>query len=355
MTYKMLIVDDELANLRLLDRLFSRDFQCLTASSGAEAIRLLEQHDVAILMTDQRMPEMTGIDLLRHAANSRPHMVRILLTGYTDVQVLEEAINSGLVYLYVTKPWNNEALKLKISRACDHYESNKKSSGLALANERLLLRLQAIKLQVVASLAEMLRTRDEYAYGHAVRVRDYADALARQMGLTALELEELSAAAMLHELGEVDNPKSSACWRARAAAPTTVAQAHAQSEAKLLAAIPELANVSDSVQFHRENFDGSGVPSGLAAEQIPLLSRILRVADEYDLMIQPQAPRASLRHEEAMRFLSQRSGKQFDPRLVEVMLQLSQDDLSLLTSAESPGALDADAMVESAHIDAVLS
>ena len=64
MTYKMLIVDDELANLRLLDRLFARDFECLTASSGAEAIRLLEQHDVAILVTDQRMPGMTGIDLL---------------------------------------------------------------------------------------------------------------------------------------------------------------------------------------------------------------------------------------------------------------------------------------------------
>src|SRR5438552_19144229 len=107
MTYKLLIVDDEAANLRLLERLFSRDYYCLLASSGAEAIQLLEQHDVAILITDQRMPRMTGIDLLKRTAELRPYMVRILLTGYTDVEALVEAINCGLVYMYITKPWVN--------------------------------------------------------------------------------------------------------------------------------------------------------------------------------------------------------------------------------------------------------
>ena len=326
MTYKLLFVDDEPANLRTLDRLFSRDYECLTANSGAEAIRLLEQHDIAILVTDQRMPEMTGLELLRHAARSRPHMVRMLLTGYTDVEVLEEAINSGLVYMYITKPWNNEDLKFKISRACDHYETNKKSSALVLANERLLVRLHEIKSRVVIALSEMLRTRDEYAYRHSVRVSNYAAAIAARMGLTELEIEELSAAALLHELGEANNPRASLRARTFAATPTA-ALTHAEGEAKLLAAIPELANVSDIIKFHRENFDGSGSPGGLTADQIPLSARILRVAVEYDLMIQPQPPSASMRHEEVMRFLSQRSGKQFDPRIIEIMAQLSDDDL----------------------------
>jgi adenylate cyclase len=74
MTYKLLIVDDEPANLRLLKRLFSGEFHCLTASSGAGAIRLLEQHDVAILITDQRMPMMTGMELLKQTARLRPHI-----------------------------------------------------------------------------------------------------------------------------------------------------------------------------------------------------------------------------------------------------------------------------------------
>ena len=356
MTYKMLIVDDEAVNLRLLERLFSRDYDCLTASSGPEAIRLLEQHDVAILLTDQRMPEMTGIELLRLTSRSRPHMVRILLTGYTDVEVLEEAINSGLVYMYVTKPWNNDALKHKVTRACDHYESNKKSSLLVTANERLLARLQEIKMRVVTSLGEMLQVRDAYAYSHAARVSNYAGAIAQRLGLTEFDIEELSAAAMLHNLSEV-NQKDSPRGRWTSEAPMMSPQAHAETEGRLLAAIPELANVSDVLRFHRENFDGSGAPTGLAAEQIPLLSRILRVAVEYDLMVQPKHPAASMRHDEVMRFLSQRSGKQFDPQVIEIMSQLTPGDLpnALPDSIESTDGFEENVVVESAYVDAMFS
>jgi len=356
MTYKMLIVDDEAVNLRLLERLFSRDYDCLTASSGPEAIRMLEQHDVAILLSDQRMPEMTGIELLRLTSRSRPHMVRILLTGYTDVEVLEEAINSGLVYMYVTKPWNNEALKLKVSRACDHYESNKKSSSLVTANERLLARLQEIKMRVVTSLGEMLQVRDAYAYSHAVRASSYAGTIAQRLGLTEFDIEELSAAAMLHNLNEV-NQKDSPRGRWTSDASMMSPQAHAETEARLLAAIPELANVADVLRFHRENFDGSGTPTGLAAEQIPLLSRILRVAVEYDLMIQPKPPAASMRHEEVMRFLSQRSGKQFDPQIIEIVSQLAPEDLpnDLTASIESAGGFEENVVVESAYVDSMFS
>ncbi len=124
MAYKLLIVDDETANIRLLERLFRQDYYCLTASSGEEAMLLLDQHDVAVIISDQRMPRMTGLELLKRSANRRPHMVRILLTGYTDLEALVEAVNCGLVYMYVSKPWNNEDLKLRVSRAVEHHEKN---------------------------------------------------------------------------------------------------------------------------------------------------------------------------------------------------------------------------------------
>jgi putative two-component system response regulator len=357
MKYKMLIVDDEAANLRLLDRLFARDFQCLTASSGVEAIRVLEQHDVAILVTDQRMPQMTGIELLRHTARLRPHMVRILLTGYTDVEVLVEAVNSGLVYMYVSKPWNNEDLMLKISRACEHYESNRKRNALTLANDRLVARLQEIKLTVAKSLAQMLRSRDEYAYDHAVRVCNYAITIAEKIDMSERDKEELSAAAMLHDLGEVDI-FSSRSMPAVELGSNRSGRAPAQSEceARLLAAIPELGSISDSVRRYRENFDGTGFPGGLVADQIPLASRILRVADEYDLMVQPKRPAPSMRHDEAMRFLSQRSGKQFDPTVIAILSQFSNDDLPHDTSAEDvPPQPDGPDGFEPAYVDAVFS
>src|SRR5918911_1879247 len=142
MTYKIMIVDDEPANLRLLERLFRRDYQVVTAASGSEALELLAQHDVALLITDQRMPGMTGIELLKSTVPLRPHMVRIILTGYTDVTALVEAINCGHVYKYVVKPWDNQELRLTVERALEHYETNRSRHELAQANRRLSVRLQ---------------------------------------------------------------------------------------------------------------------------------------------------------------------------------------------------------------------
>ena len=325
MTHKLLIVDDETANLRLLERLFSKDFQCLTASSGAEAIRLLEQHDVAILLTDQRMPEITGIELLKRTALLRPHMVRILLTGYTDVDTLVEAVNSGLVYMYITKPWNNDDLKLRVNRACEAYENNKNRQALASANQRLLLKLTEIKLGIVGSLTEMLRIRDEHAYDHALRVRNYSTTIAKKVGVSDEQEEDLAIAALLHHLGRIDGAHNDV-GSLRLSLLEQTRKAHFECEAKLFQAIPELAGVVEIVSGQSENYDGSGSPKGLRAEQIPLLSRILRVAVEYDQLVLPKAS-ASMTHEEVMRFLTQRSEKQFDPFVLTVLSQLTPEEL----------------------------
>lgn len=354
MTYKLLIVDDEMPNLRLLERLFSSEYQCLTASSGPEAIRLLEQHDVAILITDQRMAGMTGIELLKRTAQLRPHMVRILLTGYTDVEALVEAINCGLVYMYFTKPWNNDDLKLKISRAREHYENNKKRNSLVSANDRLLNTLKETKLAIVNGLADMLKSRNQSEYGHAVRVRGYALAIAERMELGAEENEDLSAAALLHVLGQTH---SFGIGTRRSDDPAPLTTDHSEGEGRLLTTIPDLGNVKDIIKLHRENFDGTGTPRGLKGDQIPRASRILRVADEYDSLIQPKSSLARMKHDEAMQFLLQRAGRQFDPQVIEIMSQLNTDDLD--NSETIPAGSEYDAAVvnesiEPAFVDAIV-
>jgi response regulator RpfG family c-di-GMP phosphodiesterase len=355
MKYKLLIVDDELPNLRLIERLFAADYECLNASSGAEAIRLLEQHDVAIIITDQRMSEMTGIDLLKRTAQLRPHMVRILLTGYTDVEALVEAINSGLVYMYITKPWINDDLKLRVNRACAHYLNNKNRQALADANQRLLLRLNDVKLGIVTGLSEMLSIRDKHASAHALRVRNYAMMFAAKIGVSEEQEEDLSMAALLHDLGRNDISRNSAAGNRGSQVEQTTVQAQFECEVRLLHAIPELANVAEIVSCHRENYDGSGNPRGLRAEQIPLLCRILRLADEYDQMVLPKAS-APMSHDEAMRFLTQRSGKQFDPALIEILSKLSGDELGnqqhSITSFGGYDNLNQDSF-EPGYVDAV--
>lgn len=146
MDYKIMIVDDEPANLRLLERLFRQEYKVITAGSGEEALELLEQHDTSLLITDQRMPNMSGLELLKQTAALRPHMVRMILTGYTDVGTLVEALNSGLVYQYLTKPWSNEELRLTVTRALQHYESVRLRHELEMRNRRLIARLDEIRL-----------------------------------------------------------------------------------------------------------------------------------------------------------------------------------------------------------------
>jgi len=145
MSYKILIVDDEPANLRSLERLFREEYEVFTAASGAAALELVGEHDFALLITDQRMPEMTGIELLKNTIAIRPRMVRMILTGYTDVDALVEAINCGQVYRYVTKPWSNEDLLLTVQRALEHYETSRNSYQLELMNRRLVSRIQEIR------------------------------------------------------------------------------------------------------------------------------------------------------------------------------------------------------------------
>jgi response regulator RpfG family c-di-GMP phosphodiesterase len=120
---KILVVDDEADNLDLLYRTFRRDFQVLKADSGTKALQLLdEEGEVAVIISDQRMPEMKGTEFLSRTVPQFPDTVRIILTGFTDIEDLVEAINAGQVYKYITKPWDPTALKAVVQRAAESYD-----------------------------------------------------------------------------------------------------------------------------------------------------------------------------------------------------------------------------------------
>ncbi len=119
----MLVVDDEPDNLDLLYRTFRREFQVFKAESGAEALSVLAtEGEVAVIISDQRMPQMKGTEFLSQTVEQYPNTMRIILTGFTDVEDLVEAINSGQVYKYITKPWDPTELKGVVDRATQTYE-----------------------------------------------------------------------------------------------------------------------------------------------------------------------------------------------------------------------------------------
>jgi two-component system, NtrC family, response regulator HupR/HoxA len=151
--YGILIVDDEPANLQKLKRTFVGEFVVHEAAGGEAALRLLEEHKVVAIITDQRMPGMTGVELLKRSLAVNPDAVRIILTGYTDVEDLMDAINQGHVHRYITKPWDPFSLRETVRRELERWE-------LKRENERLTRELQSANEQLAR---ENFRLKTEMA------------------------------------------------------------------------------------------------------------------------------------------------------------------------------------------------
>jgi CheY-like chemotaxis protein len=155
---KMLVVDDELDNLDLLYRTFRRDFQVFKAESGIKALEVLAtQGEVAVIISDQRMPEMKGTEFLRKTLPDFPDTMRIILTGFTDIQDLVEAINSGQVYKYITKPWDAAELKAVVQQATETYELLKqRTEELRRANAQMALLAVLVQIAHAPPMSESL-------------------------------------------------------------------------------------------------------------------------------------------------------------------------------------------------------
>lgn len=122
MKHTILCVDDERDNVEALERIFRKKYKVLKATSGKEALELLDKQSVSLIISDQRMPGMTGVEFLTKSLKTHPESVRILLTGYTDIESVIAAINSGQIYRYVTKPWDPRELEAAVDRAIERYE-----------------------------------------------------------------------------------------------------------------------------------------------------------------------------------------------------------------------------------------
>jgi response regulator RpfG family c-di-GMP phosphodiesterase len=132
----ILYIDDEIHNLNAFKASFRRTFNVFTAESAMEALPILESEDIHIILTDQRMPNITGVEFLASILDTYPDPIRILLTGYSDLTAVVDAINKGQVYLYITKPWQEEELKLNLEKAFEVFDLRRQNK---LLTENLLV------------------------------------------------------------------------------------------------------------------------------------------------------------------------------------------------------------------------
>ena len=143
MKHTLMFIDDETDNLDALERVFRKKYNVIKCSSGPEALKILkEQDDISVIISDQRMPEMTGVEFLEKSMKTHPNCIRILLTGYTDLDSVIAAINSGQVYRYITKPWDTRDLQITVDQAVEKFELE---SELAVKNQKLEKALNELK------------------------------------------------------------------------------------------------------------------------------------------------------------------------------------------------------------------
>ncbi len=362
----VLCVDDEpniLASLRRLLR--GAGFTVHTADSAQAALDLLQTEAVDVVVSDMRMPDMNGAQFLEQVRTRWPQTMRVLLTGQADVASIMDAINSGQIFRYITKPWNDDdivaQLHLAIAQRKQEYERITKAElvairgeelkalnvtlqenvhasreGLALANDRLKNNF-VVSLKVFATLIETRRAR---LAGHSRRVADLARRLATRLGLEPALVQEVFVAGLLHDVGRLAfsdelldtpvanmNPRQLAQYRE-----------HPMRGERLLMPLQDLRGAAASVGAQLELFDGTGFPNKLAGRAILVGARILSIASDYDnLQIGVLATR-KLTSPEALALIERLAGKRYDPWVVAAFGALLRGEAESTARVADPGA-----------------
>lgn len=321
--HNILIVDDEVANLRLLRRVLGREYEVLEATSGQEGLELLKKNNVSLIITDQRMPAMTGVQMLEQSLPVNPDAIKILLTGYTDVQALIDAINAGHVYKYVPKPWDADELKLTVRRALETFELKEHNIRLIQELKSAMGELEELSMGTIRALADALDAKCDYTAGHSLRVSRIACLIGKTLGLPSEDLRDIELGGILHDIGKIGVPES-ILWKPAQLTPDEreVMRKHPSISAQIIGELRGLRRAREYVRHHHEYFDGSGYPDGLKGENIPLGARIILVSDAYDAMTTDRPYRKAIGHDRAVKELAEMKGTQFDPTVVEALLKL---------------------------------
>lgn len=351
----VLLVDDEANILSSLRRLFRPEgYRVLTAEGGEEALELLAAERVDVIVSDMRMPAMSGAQLLAKAAERWPETMRILLTGYADMASTIDAINLGKIYRYVGKPWDDAELKLIVRDALGLQRLKRDNERMARTiteqNQQLREFNAALEAKVVERtkalsealadakqahaelhksytgtvrvFCELIESRSPIMRGHGRRVADMARNIARKLGVSDAEQQTLVLAAMLHDMGKIslsDELLGKPFSTLRANERSEV-MAHPTRAESMLTGIAPLREAAAIVRAHHEHFDGSGYPDGAAGLAIPRLARILCVANAYDSLQLGTMVGRTLSPKDALDFIVHNRGKRYDPAVVDALV-----------------------------------
>jgi len=330
---RILIVDDEELICRLLaQRLTSEGYACVTANNGREALSHFYKDTFSLIISDIRMPEMDGIELLKRVKDLNPNMMVIMVTAYPELDMAVEAMRLG-AYDFIIKPADLDLILLSVRKALEKRRLEEELEAYHKHLERLVeertagLRqayrvLKKAHFDSVKVLAEAIDAKDPYTRGHSDRVRRMSLKIAGHLGFLEERLESLEYGALLHDIGKI-GIKDEVLQKPGALNPGEYQyiQEHTLIGAKIVEGIDFFKDKIPMIRCHHEYFDGSGYPDGLVGETIPLEARIITVPDAFDAMASLRPHRRAMPLEEVLMELEKGRAKQFDPEVLEIFLR----------------------------------
>jgi putative nucleotidyltransferase with HDIG domain len=334
---RILVVDDEEAIREIVSSMLaSQGFQCQPASSGLEALAILQSgEEFALMLSDLMMAEMDGIGLLERTKERYPDMPVVMVTAVHDISVALAAIRNG-AYDYLLKPFEREQLLATVRRALENrrlkLENRAYQTDLESQVHKRTEQLQQAMTELERSyditleaLGDALDLKDAETEGHSKRVTAFTIAMARAMGLSAEKIRVIARGAFLHDVGKMAIPD--AILRkpgALSKEEIMIMREHCFRGYQMLRKIPFLAEAAEIVYAHQEYWDGTGYPRGLKGEQIPLGARIFALADTLDAITSDRPYRAAQPLSAARAEILRWSGRQFDPDVVRIFMNMPQ-------------------------------
>lgn len=310
MSETVLFVDDEENIIHSVERLFrEKDITFRSALSARAALSIVQEETVAVIVSDNLMPGMSGIEMLCRVRDISPATVKVLMTAHADLATAVEAINRSEIFRFVLKPWVNSEFTWVVQESLARYQTIQSLSG---GDESTLL-----------SLARTVELKDPYTRGHCERVAKYAVAMGGRLGLSQSALKEIRYGGWLHDCGKIGVPEeilnlSGPLNKSQ----VTVMKCHPSWGADVArqARLPE--KVINIILYHHEHYNGEGYPLKLKGRNIPLEARIVAVADAFDAMTSDRPYRQGMSKPEAMKILCDLKGSALDPEMVDLFREI---------------------------------
>jgi putative nucleotidyltransferase with HDIG domain len=331
---RILIVDDEQAVRRLLSKgLEMEGFDCSDAPGGAEALKLLETQPFDAVISDLRMPGMSGQELLRAVREKHPRVAFLMATAVDDVRVGIEAMKTGADD-YLVKPFQFEAALIALNRALERKRLEREVENYRQGLEQMVaqrtrqLRIAIKRIErtyddTLEAMASALDLRDNETAGHSRRVTRYSLEIAKALGCSSEQVKTIARGACLHDIGKIGIPDAILLKPGKLTEEErAIMETHVRVGYEVVCHIAFLAGSAELVLTHHERFDGTGYPQGLLGDEIPLSARIFSVADTLDAITSDRPYRRARPYSAAREEIIRESELQFDPKVVEGFLAI---------------------------------